>query len=65
MTDPMLDGINTTGWFDCRDVWHDGRAVTHTESTTDAGPNYCRECSEARGHWVRWPCSATSARSEE
>jgi hypothetical protein len=55
---------NTTGWFDSRDVWHDGHAVTHTESTTDAGPNYCRECSEARGHWVRWPCSATSARSE-
>lgn len=56
---------NTTGWFDSRDVWHDGHAVTHTESTTDAGPNYCRECSEARGHWVRWPCPATSERRQQ
>ena len=55
---------NTTGWFDSRDVWHDGHAVTHTESTTDAGPNYCRECSEDRGYWVRWPCPPSRAMSD-
>lgn len=56
---------NTPGWFDSRDVWHDGHAVTHTESTTESGPNYCRECSEAQGHWVRWPCSPTSRGSSD
>lgn len=37
-------------------VWVKGKAVTHTEATTDAGPNYCRECTEAAGYWVKWPC---------
>lgn len=47
---------NQPGWWDENDYWHNGYARTHTETTTDAGPNYCHECSEAHGDWVRWPC---------
>ena len=47
---------NEPGWWDDNDVWHDGFAFTHTRTSTDVGPDYCRECTEARGEWVRWPC---------
>ena len=55
---PDKDG-NTSGWWDKYDRWHMGIAATHTESRTTAGPNYCQECSDAAGNWVRWPCSAS------
>lgn len=28
----------------------------HTRTPTDAGPDFCAECSAAAGEWVPWPC---------
>lgn len=28
--------------------------MSHTRTTTDAGPDYCAECTEAAGYWVKW-----------
>lgn len=55
---PDKDG-NTAAYIDRRNRWQMGIAVTHTESRTQAGPNYCQECSDAAGNWVRWPCAAS------
>lgn len=32
------------------------RSCSHTRTSTEHGPDYCLECSEARNEWVRWPC---------
>lgn len=32
--------------------------TVHTRASTDAGPDYCKECSAAAQDWVKWPCSA-------
>jgi hypothetical protein len=29
----------------------------HTRTSTEAGPDYCKECSDAVQEWVQWPCS--------
>ncbi|MDQ6524301.1 hypothetical protein RB608_11850 [Nocardioides sp. LHD-245] len=31
---------------------------THTRTSTDSGPDFCRECSDAAGDWMEWPCPA-------
>ena len=41
-----------------------GIAVTHTRSSTDAGPDYCDECSAAAGEWVKWPCALSQEPGE-
>jgi hypothetical protein len=33
----------------------------HVRTPTDAGPDYCPECSEAAQEWVRWPCPTAAA----
>ena len=43
---------------DCRKRWE--AVTTHTRSQTDAGPDYCAECSEAIQEWVAWPCPRMS-----
>lgn len=30
--------------------------VTHRRESTDIGPDFCRDCSEAISDWVQWPC---------
>lgn len=32
--------------------------ATHTRTSTDAGPDYCYECSEDEQAWVVWPCAS-------
>lgn len=31
----------------------------HTRTSTEAGPDFCKECSDKAGDWVPWPCSET------
>lgn len=38
--------------------------VTHTRSSTPAGPDYCAECSEAVSEWMPWPCPAMTRHQE-
>lgn len=30
----------------------------HTQASTDAGPDYCEECSQRAQAWIMWPCPA-------
>jgi hypothetical protein len=34
--------------------------VTHTKTSTDRGPDFCAECSEAIAEWVPWPCDQST-----
>jgi hypothetical protein len=33
----------------------------HIRASTDAGPDYCKTCSEAVQEWVTWPCPVVAA----
>ena len=51
---------NTPGWWDDNDWWHDGWAVTHTMGHyPENGPPFCKECTDAFGDWVKWPCEGS------
>lgn len=34
----------------------EAKLLGHTQTATDTGPDYCRECSDAAQDWVSWPC---------
>lgn len=38
---------------------------SHTRASTDCGPDYCHECSEALQSWVRWPCHLSTVRDRQ
>ena len=51
---------NIPGWWDSNDDWHNGVAVTHTMGHyPENGPPFCKECTEAFGNWVKWPCEGS------
>lgn len=41
------------------------KVVSHTRTSTDAGPDFCLECSQAISEWVAWPCDGSKRASGE
>lgn len=36
--------------------------TTHTQTSTNQGPDYCAECSAVVSEWVPWPCPSVVTR---